>query len=264
MIRYDFAGRAILLDIEGTTSALAFVRDVLFPYVRTHLESFLRARWADPALARARDLVARDAGAPSFAAWCGEVSGDAAQARLRAEILRLMDDDVKATGLKALQGLVWEAGYRAGLLRAHVFPDVPPALASWQAAGLDLRVYSSGSTAAQCLFFRHTIAGDLSGRFRGHYDTTIGPKREPSSYAAISADIGVRPDEILFLSDVPSELDAAHAAGLAAVLVERPGNAPVAAELPYPRITFFGQVAPIGPTLRPMGIGRMNAVTTRS
>jgi enolase-phosphatase E1 len=179
-----------------------------------------------------------------------------------------MDGDVKATGLKQLQGLIWETGYRSGVLRSHVFPDVRAALSSWRAAGLELSVYSSGSVAAQRLFFQHTIEGDLSGSFRAHYDTTTGPKREPSSYRTIAADMGIAASEILFLSDVPQELDAARTAGMAAVLVERPSNAPVAADVPHPRITFLGQIAPTRPTLSPHPVlrhaGSGHAARTRA
>jgi enolase-phosphatase E1 len=242
MIRFD--GRGIVVDVEGTTSALAFVHNVLFPYARRHLDAFLRDRWDAPEIAAARDLIARDAGADAFAEWCGgDPSSAGARDRLRAEVLRLMDADAKFTGLKRLQGLIWEEGYRAGLLRSHVFPDVPPALAAWSAAGLDVRVFSSGSVAAQRLFFAHTEAGDLSAAFRGHYDTTLGPKREPASYAAIAADMRLAPAEVLFLSDVAAELDAARAAGLATALVVRPGNAP-SSPGPHPVITCFDQVAP--------------------
>lgn len=252
MIRYDFDGRAILLDIEGTTSALTFVHEVLFPYARHQLDTFLRARWTDPAVSRARDQIARDAGAESFSNWCGgDPAAPESRERLRTEVVRLMDADEKSTGLKELQGLIWEGGYRSGLLRSHIFPDVPPALCAWRAAGLGLRIYSSGSAAAQQLFFKHTVAGDLTRYIQGYYDTTVGPKRSASSYAAIAADMNLAPGELLFLSDVPAELDAARSAGLATALVERPGNALITENMPSPRVTFFGQVAPIRPS-RPM------------
>ncbi len=216
----------MLLDVEGTTSSVAFVYDVLFPYARRELADFLRRRWDEPAVARACDMIARDAGAPSLSAWVGL---EAARERVRAEVVRLMDGDVKATGLKELQGLIWQEGYAAGRLRSHVYADVPPALRRWSEAGLDLRIFSSGSIAAQKVFFAHTEAGDLLGLFRGHYDTTTGPEREAESYRRIAADMGMPPSAILFLSDVRQELDAAREAGMRTALVVRPGNAPVAA-----------------------------------
>ena len=123
-----------------------------------------------------------------------------------------MDGDVKATGLKQLQGLIWRAGFESGEMQAHVYDDVPPALAAWDAAGIDIRVYSSGSIAAQKLFFAHTIAGDLLARFRGHYDTTTGPKKEAESYRLIAEDMGRSPETILFLSDVVARQQAQQVA----------------------------------------------------
>ena len=152
-----------------------------------------------------------------------------------------MDGDVKATGLKELQGLIWQEGYAAGRLKSHVYPDVPPALRRWAERGLDLRVYSSGSVGAQKVFFAHTEAGDLLGLFRGHYDTTTGPKREAESYRRIAADMKMPPSAVLFLSDVPRELDAAREAGMRTALVVRPGNVPAAAGHGRPVVTDFGE-----------------------
>lgn len=235
-------GPGILLDIEGTTSSIGFVYDVLFPYARRELVPFLEARWDDPEVARARDLIAHDAGAEDFQSWSAGASPEPARARLVAEVQRLMDADVKATGLKALQGLIWREGYRAGELRSHVYADVPPALRAWSAAGRDVRIYSSGSAEAQRQFFGHTEAGDLRPFLRGHYDTTLGPKRAAQSYAAIAADMGLRPAEVVFLSDVAEELDAARAAGMEALLVVRPGNAPAREGHGYRVIHDFAQV----------------------
>jgi enolase-phosphatase E1 len=120
--------------------------------------------------------------------------------------------------------MIWRSGFESGELVAHVFDDVPPALAAWADSGLDVRIYSSGSIEAQQLFFGHTAAGDLRPLLRGHYDTTTGPKREPASYTAIAADMGLTPRQVLFVSDVGAELDAARAAGMATALAIRPGN----------------------------------------
>jgi enolase-phosphatase E1 len=231
--------RGVLLDVEGTTSSVAFVYEVLFPYARRELADFLRRRWGEPAAARACEMIARDAGAPSLAAWGVP---DAARERVRAEAFRLMDGDVKATGLKELQGLIWQEGYAAGRLRSHVYPDVPPALRRWAEAGLDLRIFSSGSVAAQKVFFANTEAGDLLGLFRGHYDTTTGPKRESESYRRIAVDMQMPRSAILFLSDVRQELDAAAEAAMRTALVVRPGNAPVPPGYGHPVVTDFDQV----------------------
>ena len=173
----ELAVRGILLDVEGTTSSVSYVYDVMFPFARRELENYLRAHWDAEELAAARELIARDAGHPSFAAWCGPAADtEHGFTLVRDEIVRLMDGDVKATGLKQLQGLIWRAGFESGELQSHVYDDVPAALAAWNQAGRDVRIYSSGSIVAQKLFFGHTIQGNLLPRLRGHYDTTPGMK----------------------------------------------------------------------------------------
>jgi enolase-phosphatase E1 len=153
-----------------------------------------------------------------------------------------MDRDAKVTGLKELQGLIWEAGYRSGELKSHVYPDVPPALERWTKAGKDVRIYSSGSIAAQKLFFGHAEFGDLLSHFHGHYDTTIGSKRESESYQRIARDFGLAPGEILFLSDVTAELDAARTAGMRTGLLLRPDNSPQPEGHGHPEIRSFAEI----------------------
>ncbi len=231
----------MLLDIEGTTSSVAFVYDVMFPYARRHLARFLAEHWDEPATREACDRIAQDAGAASLTAWAGR-DADGGRQRVIDEVTRLTESDAKVTGLKQLQGLIWEAGFRNGELRGHVYDDVPPALRRWNAAGLDVRIYSSGSIAAQKLFFGHSDAGDLLDQFRGHYDTTTGPKREAASYRAIAEDFGLPAGSILFLSDVVAELDAARAAGMQTALVRRPGNAAVEDAHNHPSIQSFDEL----------------------
>lgn len=228
--------RAILCDIEGTTSSIAFVTEVLFPYAERHLSVYLDAHWHDPEVQAALSHLAIDTGT-TLATW-------GANARVVAEdaARRFMAGDVKATGLKQLQGLIWQQGYAAGELRSHVYPDVPPALRAWHAAGLDVRVYSSGSVGAQKQFFAQTEAGNLLPLFRGHYDTLTGPKREADSYRTIVADLGVPAGSVLFLSDIGAELDAAATAGLQTRLVVRPGNAPVSDGQPHAVIRSFAEL----------------------
>jgi enolase-phosphatase E1 len=243
----DFSGRGILLDIEGTTSSVSFVYDVMFPYVRKHLTFEVFANWLEPQYIEAFHAIAEDTGHESLDAWLKK-QGLTRENPLRAadaickEVTRLMDTDSKATGLKHLQGLIWESGFESGELKAHVYHDVPPALAAWNAAGKDVRIYSSGSVQAQKLFFGHTIAGDLLPLLRGHYDTTTGPKKEAESYRRIAGDFRLSPSEILFLSDIVAELDAAREAGLITALCIRPGNAAVPPEQPHPTIENFAQV----------------------
>jgi enolase-phosphatase E1 len=241
----EFGGRGILLDIEGTTSSISFVYDVMFPFVRRELERFLRENWDRPEVAAACEAIARDAGHSSLAdwqRWSGAGEDESVGRELVArELTRLMDGDVKATGLKQLQGLIWESGFASGELRAHVYDDVPPALRRWNASGIDVRIYSSGSIQAQKLFFAHTIAGDLLPLLSGHYDTTTGPKKEAASYAAIAEEFGLAPAEILFLSDVVAELDAAVGAGMKTGLMLRPGNPPQAAQA-HPALQSFDEI----------------------
>ncbi len=196
---------AVLLDIEGTTSSISFVADELFPYARTHLRDFAAAH--------------AEAVAPILA----DVPGDDPLATL----LDWIDEDRKATPLKTLQGMIWANGYADGTLKGHVYPDTPRALRRWQAAGIPVHIYSSGSIAAQKLLFRHSIAGDLTPLIAGYFDTTSGPKRDAGSYAAIAAALGLAPPEILFVSDVQAEIDAARAAGLQALLIARAGDGEV-------------------------------------
>ncbi len=238
--------RGILLDIEGTTSSISFVYDVMFPFARRELAGFLASRWTDADVQAACEHIARDAGHDSLAVWAAKTTHVEIQSTVIAEVERLMDQDVKATGLKQLQGLIWQLGFESGELRAHVYDDVPAALSSWHQAGCDLRIYSSGSVTAQELFFAHTTAGDLLPLFRGHYDTTTGPKREPASYHAITLDFRFPAEDILFISDIPAELDAARAAGLETRLCCRPENPPVEDDHGHRRITSFAQLAEPG------------------
>lgn len=189
---------AIVTDIEGTTTPIAFVREVLFPFARARLPQWLAAH-ADRAEV-ATELAAIRRLAP------GRPEIDT--------LLGWMDQDSKATPLKALQGLIWNDGYAEGALRGDIYPDVPPCLRQWVGGGLRVYVYSSGSVTAQKLIFGHSTVGDLSGLFSGFFDTRVGGKREPESYQRLAISIGVPPVEVLFLSDMEAELDAAAAAGL--------------------------------------------------
>lgn len=244
--------RGILLDIEGTTSSISFVHDVMFPFVRQRLEKFLEVNFSAQKVpgreqavqeaSEACEQIARDAGWPSLAEW-SQATGQPALKLVIAEVKRLMDGDVKATGLKALQGLIWAGGFHEGLLRAHVYPEVIDQIKRWRQSGLDVRIYSSGSIAAQKLFFGHVDGlGNCLDLFSGHYDTTIGSKREPTSYQRVAEDWGLPPGEIVFISDVAGELDAAANAGLQVVASVRPGNAPLSASLPHIRVTSFDQL----------------------
>jgi enolase-phosphatase E1 len=236
------AFRRILLDIEGTVSPLAFVQEVLFPWARREIPRYLRQTPVPPELGPVLDQMARDDGAPDFGGWCPHPVGSVEAADwVMARVGAWMDADAKKTGLKALQGLVWEAGYLDGSLKAPVFPDVPGAIQRWRRAGFELGVYSSGSVPAQKLFFAHTSAGDLTPCISRWNDTTIGGKREAASYLRIAAEWNSPAGDFLFLSDVPEELAAAREAGMAGGLVLRPGNRPVGEGF-RPRIATFDEV----------------------
>jgi enolase-phosphatase E1 len=195
--------RAIVTDIEGTTSSIDFVHQTLFPYARQHLRHYLHAHANDPNVAaqiaataalEGRSLATIDDAADVLERWIGE--------------------DRKATPLKDLQGLIWAEGYAAGELSGHVYADTPIYLRQWQATGKKLYVYSSGSEGAQKLIFGHSDAGDLTPLFSGYFDTRIGMKREAQSYRTILERIGLPGAAVLFLSDIGEELDAAREAGM--------------------------------------------------
>jgi len=206
--------RAIVTDIEGTTTSVSFVYQVLFPYARTRLAAFVQAHGEEPAVRAQLDAVAREAGRP--------LDDGAAVAQL----LAWMEEDRKVTPLKALQGMIWEAGFRGGDFTGHLYPDAVRGLRAWHARGLRLYVYSSGSEQAQRLLFGFSDAGDLTPLFSGWFDTHIGPKRVADSYRAIAARIGLPAAEILFLSDLREELDAAREAGLDTRWLVRDGGPP--------------------------------------
>lgn len=206
---------AVVLDIEGTVGPLAFVRQVLFPWARARLRGYVAAHRHERAVAGLLDDVRRMMGEP-----------DAPDETALSTLERWSDEDRKATPLKALQGLIWEEGYRSGELQAQVYPEVAPVLRAWRARGLRLFIYSSGSAHAQRLYFRHSESGDLTPLFEGYFDTTIGPKVEPASYRAIAEALGLPAGRIVFLSDAPAELDAAQRAGMHAIGLGREGSAP--------------------------------------
>ena len=226
----------ILTDIEGTTSSISFVKDVLFPYARRELPRFVRDRGHEPEVRQWLDMVAAE-------------NGGLCQDGMIVETLQgMIDQDRKHTALKALQGMIWEAGYRNGDYTAHLYPEVADVLRGWHTAGLPLYVYSSGSVAAQKLFFGFSDAGDLGALFAGYFDTEIGGKREADSYRRITAAIEAQPADIMFLSDVVEELDAAREAGLQTVLLDRREDYPTPREGEaangHARVTDFTQIQP--------------------
>ncbi len=221
--------RAIVTDIEGTTSSIDFVHQTLFPYAKAHVRAFLKQQSGDDEVQHLLDDVEKLVGA--------DLSIDEAADALE----QWMDEDRKLTPLKALQGLIWKIGYEAGALKGHVYADVPENLKRWHAQGLALYVYSSGSVAAQRLIFGYSDAGDLTPLFSGYFDTRIGGKREASAYRRILQELKLPGEQVLFLSDIGEELDAARAAGLRTCQLLRDEKAVVAPT--HPQARDFSQVS---------------------
>jgi enolase-phosphatase E1 len=207
--------KAIVADVEGTTSSISFVHDVLFPYAARQLPGFVRQHASEPQVAALLDDAGQEAGEP-----------DADVERLVEILLTWITEDRKITPLKTLQGLIWEHGYRSGDFTGHVYADTAPAMKRWSDRGAAIYIYSSGSVKAQQLLFQHSDAGDLRPLIDGYFDTHVGNKRDPASYRAIAKQIGLPADEILFLSDVMEELDAAADAGMKTMQIARDEPAP--------------------------------------
>jgi enolase-phosphatase E1 len=239
----------ILLDIEGTTTPLRFVSEVLFPYARAGLRSHLERHAASPEwqsivddLRAEHHAAGREHG--TVPAWNDEsMAATLASAAAFAEWL--MDRDRKSTPLKDLQGRIWRDGYERGEIVGEVFPDVPAALDRWQAQRVRVGIFSSGSVLAQQLLFRYSSAGDLTACLQWYFDTHVGAKADPESYRRIARTVGIAAEHALFLSDSPRELDAAIGAGMQARLVVRPGNGPVDVPARYVVVTTLDEVAPV-------------------
>lgn len=219
---------AILTDIEGTTTDIDFVHKVLFPYAAGRLPAFVREHGAEPAVRAILDDARTELNAPG-----------ADDETLIAAMLDWIAADRKITPLKQLQGLIWEAGYRCGDFEGHLYPDAYANLKRWRERGLGLYVFSSGSVKAQKLLFGHTGYGDLTPWFSGYFDTTTGAKRDPAAYRAIARAIGRAAGDILFLSDITEELDAASDAGMCVCQLVR--GAAVASR--HPQVATFDDIS---------------------
>jgi len=208
--------RAVLLDIEGTTTDIAFVHDVLFPYARKHLADFVGGRRDDPEVETCVEQVR--------ATVESEEGRHLDHRDLVKTLESWIDSDRKHPALKQLQGMIWEKGYRDKAYTAHLYEDVLPVIKEWRTAGLQVAIYSSGSVPAQRLLFEHTLAGDITTLLTAYFDLDIGNKQDPSSYQAIAQELDVDAPHLLFISDVCEELDAAAVAGLQTVQMIRPGT----------------------------------------
>lgn len=227
--------KAVVTDIEGTTSSISFVRDVLFPHARSALPGFIKTNHSRPDVAFWLDRIAEE-----MALSAGDLDS------LIEILTRWIDGDVKHTALKALQGLLWADGYRNGDYRAPIYPDAFAILTQWHRQNIPLYVYSSGSVPAQKLFFGNSDHGDVTGLFSGYFDTQIGGKRDSNSYHAIAKAIEQPCASILFLSDIVEELDAAREAGWQTVLIDRLNDYPTPRLMPknneHWRVTEFTDI----------------------
>ncbi len=222
--------RAILTDIEGTTSSLSFVKDVLFPYSRARMAEFIGKHKDDPAVMKELGEVGKLVGSKLTTEQAVE------------QLIRWIDEDKKITPLKALQGMIWESGYKTGAYRGHLYDDAYKNLTAWRESGLALYVFSSGSVYAQKLLFGYSDFGDITPLFSGYFDTTIGNKREADAYRKIAEKIGLPTGEILFLSDIREELDAALAAGMRTVWLVRDGA--IDPNAAHRQVRSFDEIAP--------------------
>ena len=215
--------KAILLDIEGTTTPLDFVQNTLFPYAKARVSGYVEDNF-DQLRIEIAELAAESESDPEYTAGFRANSSNSV-----AEYLKfLIDNDRKSTPLKSIQGNIWQIGYESGELHSSVFDDVPAAFERWKADGRIIAIYSSGSVLAQMLLFKYTDHGDLTEFIDRYFDTNVGHKREAESYKKIATELGLRPDQILFVSDVVAELDAAREAGMQTAMSVRKGNAEIA------------------------------------
>lgn len=205
----------ILTDIEGTTSSISFVADELFPYFRNNISDLLALK---------DRLVVKEAFEETVRLAKSEdgetISTDQ---EIIEKLYQWSVEDRKITPLKTVQGVLWDSGYRDGELQGHVYPEVAANLKSWKEQGINLGVFSSGSVPAQKLIFGYSVAGDLTPLFSHYFDTNTGGKREAATYAKIAEELQINPSEILFLSDITEELEAADSSGFRTLQLAREG-----------------------------------------
>ncbi|CAG2162756.1 unnamed protein product [Oppiella nova] len=245
--------RLIVVDIEGTTTSITFVKEFLFPYVITNINDYLRKNWNDGSLQedvdllRKQSLVDLESGSSDV-----PVIGTEDQSNREAVIQSVVDNvlwqmsaDRKITALKQFQGKMWRFGYQCGDIKGHVYSDVPKAITKWtQELGIKLCIYSSGSVLAQKLIFGHSVCGDLTHLIDNYFDTTIGPKVESLSYTKIAETCGLNPEDIVFITDAAKEAFAAKEAGITAILSIREGTETLSDDTfrQFPTITSFDEI----------------------
>ncbi|XP_012671046.1 enolase-phosphatase E1 [Clupea harengus] len=246
-----------LLDIEGTTTPITFVKDILFPYIKEHLEDYLSDHWEEDECKQDVHLLKKQteedhrqnrACAVHTVDQTVHTDEEKAIREVVENVLWQMAADRKTTALKQLQGHMWRAAYNTGKIKGEVYQDVVPAIRAWRRQGMKVYIYSSGSVEAQKLLFGYSVEGDLLDLFDGHFDTNIGAKAESKSYERIAERIGCAPEEIMFLTDVIREAKAAEEAGLNVTVVLRPGNMELTEEetAHYSTISSFSQLGLTG------------------
>ncbi|KAM7364228.1 enolase-phosphatase E1 [Cochliomyia hominivorax] len=224
----DFYVKIILTDIEGTTTSISFVKDILFPYAKEHTQKYLEETCGT---AETKNIIIDLKNLPQYEEFLKETNRDKEQETeikvISQFVNYLIDKDLKLGPLKTLQGYVWAEGYKTGNLKGHVYPDVPAAFKRWQEAGIKVAIYSSGSIKAQHLLFGQTELGNLLPYISGHFDTTSGHKQEKQSYVNIARALATDPKDILFLTDIVKEAETARLAGYQTAILSRPGNGPL-------------------------------------
>lgn len=232
--------KAILLDIEGTTTPIDFVHKTLFPYAKAQIGEFVKANF-DGIQAEIEQLKSEYKKDFTEQIYGRDFRADSPESV--ANYLKfLIEVDRKSTPLKSLQGKIWQAGYESGELRSEMFEDVPRAFERWKAQNITIAIYSSGSILAQKLIFKYSIFGDLSGFISDYFDTNIGGKKETESYVKIAFALNHPPKRVAFVSDVLAELDAAHTAGMQTILSVRAGNAPEPNSRTYQTVHSFDKI----------------------
>ena len=222
--------KAVLTDIEGTTTPISFVKDVLFPYSYEKIQEFVLKNKDNPQIVKILEDVKKIE------------ERDLSLEEIIQTLKKWIEEDRKITPLKELQGLIWEEGYKSGELKGYVYPDAYEKLKEWYEKGIKLYIYSSGSVKAQKLLFSNTNFGDLNYLFSGYFDTNIGNKKDPLSYTKIAQSVGLSPNEILFLSDNPDEILASAKAGMKVIRLVRPNDAEYVKDFPYPQVESFNQI----------------------
>jgi enolase-phosphatase E1 len=238
--------KTVVLDIEGTTTDIKFVHQVLFPFARKHLRSYLQSHQKTPEIAAVISDVKK------------ELNDDASLTQVIDLLTQWIDEDKKTTPLKTLQGLIWQQGYLSGELKSHLYDDVLPAMQQWHEQGIGLAIYSSGSVGAQKLLFGYTESGDLTPLLSHYFDTNVGHKQTMQAYINITKQLAQAPDELVFLSDVVGELDAAKAAGLRTIQLHRDGQPTGQHSI----VNSFAQISLSAPNLSTLNLSAPNLLTT--